>query len=208
MPRYFFNVLESHSRILVRDSEGVVFSNLSEARNEAVGLARDFAKHGFFRSTQTWKLVVANENGLEVLTVPLFDIRPRKIRAWLDRIRHFATFETSIHPNILGWLLATALLGVIVQTGVKTVPILKKREAYQTASVQTEEAIVAIRFVAHANIADITKFLEAYKASLVDGPQPGGFYRLRIVTTTMSQEELAKIVRRMAQETVVEFVTR
>jgi hypothetical protein len=80
MPRYFFNVLEGHSENLARDSEGVEFSSLNEAREEAVGLARDFAKHGFYRSMQAWELVVADENGHELLTVPLSDIGPRKIR--------------------------------------------------------------------------------------------------------------------------------
>jgi hypothetical protein len=208
MPRYFFNVSEGHSKNLVRDSEGAVFSSLDEARNEAVGLARDFAKHGFYRSMQTWRLVVADENGHEVLTVPLSDIRPRKIRAWFDLIRHFATFEASIHPNIMGWLLATAMLGVIVQAIVKTVPIPEERETYQTASVQTEGTIVAIRFVPRASIADIDKFLETYKVSLAGGPQSGGFYDLRIPNANMPRGVFAKLLRRMAQETVVELLKR
>ena len=208
VPRYFFNVLEGHSETLVRDSEGVEFSSLNEAREEAVGLARDFAKHGFYRSMQAWELVVADENGHEVLTVPLSDIGPRKIQAWFDLIRHFATFETSIHPNILGWLLATAMLGVIVQAAVKIAPLAKNGETYQTALAQTEGVIVAIRFVPNASIADINQFLEAYKASFVGGPQSGAFYRLRIADTSLPREELTKLMRRMAQETVVEFVTR
>jgi hypothetical protein len=64
-----------------------------------------------------------------------------------------------------------------------------------------------VRFVPDATMADITKFLAAYKASLVGGPRPSGFYRLRIADTSLPQEELSKIVGRRAQEKVVEFAT-
>jgi hypothetical protein len=43
------------------------------------------------------------------------------------------------------------------------------------------------------------------KASLVGGPRPGGFYRLRVADTTLPQAELAKIVGRMGQEKIVGF---
>ena len=83
MPRYFFNVVESHSKNLAMDSEGTVFSGLSEANKEAVGLAQDFADHDFHGPTQSWKIVVADENRNEILTISLSEIRPRKmIQAW------------------------------------------------------------------------------------------------------------------------------
>jgi hypothetical protein len=138
MPRFFFNVVEGHSQTLVRDSEGAIFLSLDEARKEAVGLARDFAKHRFYRPMQTWKLVVADENGHHALTVSLCDIRPRKISTWVDQIRHFAMFETRIHPNILGWLLAAAMIGVLVQSAVKTASVSRNTELYQAGSARTE----------------------------------------------------------------------
>jgi hypothetical protein len=205
VPRYFFNVVEGHSKNLVRDSEGTVLSGLSEARKEAVGWARDFAKHDFHRSIQTWKVVVTGENGEEVLAVPLSEVRPSKmIRAWLDLVGHNAKFESSFGPRILLWLIAAATLAIIVQAAIKTAPV-AENGGYQTASAPIENAIVAVRFAPQASLADITKFLDAYKASIVDGPRPGGFYRIRIADTTLPQEELAKIVGRIAQETVVEL---
>jgi hypothetical protein len=206
VPRYFFNVVEGYSKNLVRDSEGAVFSGLSEARKEAVGWAQDFANHDFRGSTESWKIVVADENGDEVLTVPLAEIRPRKmIEAWFDLGRRIAKFESGFGQHIVVWLVAAAMLAIIVQAAIKTVPVAEEGGSYQTASAPTENTIVAVRFVPHASVADITKFLDAYKATLVDGPRPGGFYRLRIVDTTLPQEELAEIVGRIAQEKVVEF---
>src|ERR1700694_2045203 len=78
MPRYFSNVVEGNFKNLVRDSEGIVFSSVREARKEAVGFARDVVKHGFRESTQRWEVVVTEEIGAQVLTVPLSDIHARK----------------------------------------------------------------------------------------------------------------------------------
>ncbi len=205
MPRYFFNMVDGDSKNLVRDSEGAVFSGVSEARKEAVSLARDVARHGFRGSTETWKVVVIDENGDEVLTVALSEIRARKPRAWFDLGGHIAKFKSNFHPRTFVWLVAATVLAIIVQAAVSTVLVTEQRGNYQTASAPTEGPDVAVRFVSRASVADITQFLDAYKASLVGGPRPGGFYRLRIADTTLPREELAKIAGRMAQEKVVEF---
>jgi hypothetical protein len=204
VPRYFFNIVDSDSKNLVRDSEGVLFSGVGEARKEAVGLARDVARHGFKGLTATWKVLVTDENGDKVLTVPLSEIRARKA-AWFDLGRHIAKFKSSFGPRTFVGLLAAAVLVIIVQAAVTTALVTQHGGSYQTASAPTEGAIVAVRFVPHASVADITKFLDAYKASLVGGPRPGGFYRLRIAAKTLPQQELAKIVSQIAQEKVVEF---
>lgn len=206
VPRYFFNVVEGHSKNLVRDSEGTALSDLNEARKEAVGWARDFAKHDFHRPIQTWRVVVTGENGDEVLTVPLSEVRPSKmIRAWFGLVDHIAKFESSFGPRILLWLLAAAILAIVVQAAIKTVSVSEKGNSYQTASAPVENTIVAVRFVAQASLADITEFLGAYKASIVEGPRPGGFYSIRIADTGSSHDQLTIIVGRIAQEKVVEF---
>src|ERR1700681_83564 len=70
MPRYFFNIMEGHSQNLVRDIEGALLSGAGEARKEALGLARDITRHGIQEPTQTWAVIVTDESGNEVLTVP------------------------------------------------------------------------------------------------------------------------------------------
>jgi hypothetical protein len=96
-------------------------------------------------------------------------------------------------------------MGIIVQATVRTEPGTKGSRGYWTASAPSEGYFVAVRFAPQASAADIAKFLDAYDASPVDGPRPAGFYRLRIRVATLPQERLAEIVRRMAQEKVVEF---
>jgi hypothetical protein len=64
-----------------------------------------------------------------------------------------------------------------------------------------------VRFNPEASAADITKFFAAHKATLVEGPQPGGVYRIRVATTALPQTELAKIVAQMAEDkAVVAFI--
>jgi hypothetical protein len=63
-----------------------------------------------------------------------------------------------------------------------------------------------VRFARQASAGEITKFLENYQATLVDGPKAGGLYRVKIAMTSLAKEELVRIVLRMRQERVVEFV--
>ena len=61
-----------------------------------------------------------------------------------------------------------------------------------------------VRFARQASAAEITKFLENYQATLVDGPRAGGLYRVKIAMTSLAKEELRRIVQRMQQDRVVE----
>jgi hypothetical protein len=76
---------------------------------------------------------------------------------------------------------------------------------YTTASAPTGETIIAVRFVAQATAADAASFFETYKAQLIDPPR-GGFYRIRISSSQVPSDELARLVARMQQENIVEFV--
>jgi hypothetical protein len=176
-----------------------------EAKKEAVGLAGDLVKHGFRKSTQTWKVVVTDENGTQVLTVPLSEI-PVRTRIWFDLRRRFAAFESRLGARTLAWLIAAAVMGIIVQASIRREVVTKEGRGYQTASAPTGGAIVAVRFAPQASAAEITKLLDAYNASLVGGPRPAGLYRLLIGEAAVPQEELAKLVDRIAREKVVEFV--
>jgi hypothetical protein len=65
-------------------------------------------------------------------------------------------------------------------------------------------AFAMVRFARQASAAEITNFLQNYQAALVDGPTPGGLYRVRVAMTSLAKEELARIVARMRQDRVVE----
>jgi hypothetical protein len=205
MPRYFFNIMEGHSQNLVRDIEGAVLSDAGEARKEALGLAQDITRHGIHQPTQTWAVIVTDEQGDEVLTVPLSGVAARKTHGPFGLASHIAKLESSIGRGTIVWLMGAAMLAITVQTAVTTFRDARQTGGYQTASAPAQGALVAVRFASRASMADVTEFLAAYKASLVDGPGPGNLYRVRIGDATPPQAELAKIAGRMAQEKVVEF---
>jgi hypothetical protein len=53
-----------------------------------------------------------------------------------------------------------------------------------------------------------TKFLEAYKASIVEGPKPGGLYRIHVSTAVLSKRELTAIVKQMQDDSkIVRFAS-
>jgi hypothetical protein len=202
MPRYFFNVVGREKR--AKDTEGVMLPGMREARKWAVDFARDVVKHGFHESNQKWKVVVTDDNGSQALTVPLSEIRTRSLLR-LDLRRYLAALESRLGPRTLACLIAAALIGIVIEASVRREVVTRASRSYRTASAPAGVTVVAVRFAPQASAADITGFLDAYNASLVGGPRPGGLYRLRIGEASMLQEELAKLVDRMAREKVVEF---
>lgn len=204
MPRYYFNIMEGRSQKLVRDIEGVMLANVSEAGKEALGLAQDITRHGIHKPTQTWSVIVTDEGGDEILAVPLAGVPPRKTRGPFGLGAYMAKLEAGLSRGSIVWLIGAAALIVTVQTAVTAVRIAQRHATYQTASAPVEGAFVAVRFAGAANMADVGKFLTSYHASMAGGPRPGNLYRLR-VGDDLAQEDVAKIAGRMAQEPVIEF---
>ncbi len=112
-----------------------------------------------------------------------------------------------LSPRALAWSAAAAAAVILVQAGLLAALFVgSKGPTYRTASV--EQAVVPgayalVGFVPQASAADIAKFLETYKASIVDGPRAGGLYRIRVGEGGVSRDELVKIVGRMQQEGAV-----
>jgi hypothetical protein len=76
--------------------------------------------------------------------------------------------------------------------------------AAPTSAASGAASYVLVRFAPDASIADITRFLEANKASVVDGPKPGGLYRLRV--NAGGKDEIASVVATMQASKIVGFV--
>ena len=98
-----------------------------------------------------------------------------------------ALFATFMQLTLLVWFLVT-----------------EQSVTYEAASAPPENATLAVRFVAKTSIAEISMFLSAYNASIIAGPGPGGFYRIRIADSVLSKEELAKIVHGIVAEKIVD----
>ena len=119
-------------------------------------------------------------------------------------------------PRTLAWSAVTAVLAIVLQAGLLAnlyinEPGSEVPSAYRTASATRSLGPVGsyalIGFTPQASAADVTKFLEAHKASIVEGPKPGGLYRIRVSTTALPKNDLAAIVKQMQDDSkIVRFV--
>ncbi len=117
-------------------------------------------------------------------------------RAWLTG------FFASLSPRTLAVAASFATLAIALQASM-LVGVLTKPEA-PLMSTERHGTFAMVRFARQASAAEITSFLQNYQATLVDGPTPGGLYRVRLAMTSLAKEELSRIIQRMRQERVVE----
>jgi hypothetical protein len=121
-------------------------------------------------------------------------------------------FVTGFSPRTLAYGATAAALAIVLQAGILAGVFVKEQAvgpqlaSYTQGDKLGEGAFVLIRFNPQASAADITKFLEENKASIVSGPAAGsGLYRLRVAETALSSSELGAVVKKMAASPVVGF---
>ena len=217
MPRYFFHMIEGDDSNLIRDSDGVVLDNTSEARKQAIALARHIVEDSSGESLDGWKIVVADENGNRLLVMALAEMSAQSSRKWFEpgsliaRCKHLFGLRPSARFD------AAAALGIIVQAALMTILMIVSQgesyrttsapagDSYRTASAPGDEQNVAVRFIPQTSPQSISEFLDRYKAVVTGNPGSGGFYRLHLSDPHLPKEELAKLVTRMMQESIVEF---
>jgi anti-sigma factor RsiW len=124
-------------------------------------------------------------------------------------------FFASLSPRTLAWSASAAALAIVLQAGLIAGIVLKEQGApgvanYQTASLSRpasgDGSYALLRFHPQANAADISKFLETNKLTITDGPSPGGLYRVRVSPGKVSSKDLAGIVKKLQDNSVVGFV--
>ena len=120
----------------------------------------------------------------------------------------FAAIIAGFSPRTLAVAASFAVAAIALQAFLLVSMATKPQAPFETASlnptVTGHGTFAMVRFAREASAGEITRFLEEYQATLVDGPKPGGFYRVRLTMKTLAKEELAHIVSRMRQERVVE----
>jgi hypothetical protein len=128
------------------------------------------------------------------------------------RIREFFA---NLSPRTLAWSASAAALAILLQAGLIAGIVLKEQGApgvanYQTASMSRpasdEGSYALLRFQPQANAADISKFLETNKLIIADGPSPGGLYKVRVSPGKVSNTDLAGIVKKLQDSSVVGFI--
>ena len=141
----------------------------------------------------------------------------RRQRRSFDLAAFIGERLTLFSPRTLAWSATAAALAIVLQAGLLAGMYMgeggsEQPGAFRTASAPTRSFVPAgsyalIGFTAQASAADVTKFLEAHRAAIVDGPKPGGLYRIRVAQAALPKSDLAAIVKQMQDETkIVRFV--
>ena len=119
-------------------------------------------------------------------------------------------FLSSLTPRTLARSAIAAAVAILVQAAVITAVVVKEQGSPSEpglASAPSEGSYVVVRFAPQATADDITKFLGAYKAKVVEGPLKGQLYRIRLSETKLPQEEVGNLVSQMQSESkVVDFI--
>jgi anti-sigma-K factor RskA len=126
--------------------------------------------------------------------------------AWLsDKLSSFS-------PRTLAWSATAAALAVVLQGGLLAGMFVSERQGnlFNPASlneqVTTDGSYAVVRFAPQATFGEITKLLENHKITLVDGPKADGLYEVRLAVTSLPKEEVAKVLKRLQDESNVRLV--
>ena len=116
----------------------------------------------------------------------------------------------SLSPATLAWSTAAAALVIALQAGFLAGMVLQDRGGarFETASTGGPATVGQGRFALmgfnpQASAADVTRFLEANKLSIADGPRAGGLFRVRVADPSVPQEDAARILERLRGETAI-----
>ena len=121
-------------------------------------------------------------------------------------------FLSGFTPRTLAWTAMAAVFAIIAQAAIIAGVLLKEEtpsSGPRLASAAGKGSFAVLRFAPQATAAEITNFLGAYKATLVDGPlrAGGGLYRIRLAENELAPGEAGKIIRQMQEESrIVGFI--
>lgn len=129
----------------------------------------------------------------------------------LGFMNRVSEFIAGFSPRTLAYAGTAAALAIVLQAAVITNNLVSQSDSGNFRTVAIEHgapagqgAFAQVRFNPQATAADITKFLEDNKASIVSGPAAGtGMYRVQVSMTNLPKEQLDEIVRRLQQDKAV-----
>ena len=110
-------------------------------------------------------------------------------------------------PQTVALVAAAAIAIAIIEAGLLatlSAGPAQKGAAYETASASKktnrEGAFLLISFAPDATTAQILRVLESHRASIVDGPLPGGFFRIKVSDSALTADALGTIVTALRNE--------
>jgi hypothetical protein len=130
---------------------------------------------------------------------------PRRQRSF-DFAARISEFLSSFTPRTLAWSATAAAVAILVQAAVITSVVVKDNVPgnFEVANKASEGgSYLAVRFAPQATAIEVTNFLGAYKATVVEGPKQFGMYTIRLSETKLPADEVNKIVRQMQEESKI-----
>jgi anti-sigma-K factor RskA len=186
---------------------------------QALANDRDLARHYETVREELHETIHLNESlgapsarAMERLFAAIEAEAPAPRKSTFDLAGRISEFLSGFSPRTLAWSATAAVVAILLQAAVLASVVIKDEtdQNYRVASQATGDGTLAvIRFAPQASVADITKFLDVHKATLVGGPdmQKGGLYKIRLAVTGLPKAELIKLVQRMQTESkIVEFI--
>ncbi len=119
-----------------------------------------------------------------------------------DPLRRVADFFTVPTARGVRWAAcAAAAVIVVLSAAITGILVVRHSGSYQTAIGQSRDDGVSalIAFVDEARAPAIARLLVEFDASIVDGPKPGGVYKIRLRTVVRLQSEKDALLRRLAE---------
>jgi hypothetical protein len=130
----------------------------------------------------------------------------RKDTASFHPLVRAGEFFASLSPRTLAWSAIAGAFALLLQAGIIGAALVKSRSGdFQTASYEAKAGAgtrALIGFNADARLADITNFLDTYKASIVSGPK-AGMFKVQFGDKVLSKQDAAQLMARVQNEKIV-----
>jgi anti-sigma factor RsiW len=141
----------------------------------------------------------------------------RKPSVSLSISTRIAEFFSSLSPRTLAYATALGALALLLQAAVIGAILAQQHPgSFQTASVSGPRDTITrtlgretppralVRFVRDARVSDITAFLDANQASIIDSTA-GGMFRIQFGDKPMSRQETAGLMTRLQNEKIIDL---
>jgi hypothetical protein len=144
-------------------------------------------------------LVLPSDGALDRLMGSILDERSSAVQR--ARPRLIGDFMGAFKGSGLRWAALTAAVLLIVQAVTIASLLMRERGVYQAASGQaaTDGVFALIVFADDAKAQAIAQMLAEFDANIVDGPKPGGVYKIRLRARDGSQLTEEAQLRRLAE---------
>ena len=139
---------------------------------------------------------------------------PRRRRSF-DLAQRVSGLLSAFTPRTLAWTATAAALAILVEGAIIARVALRDdgmitgSTSLRLASVPSQGSFAVVRFAPQATAAEISNFLGAYKATLVEGPlkSGAGLYRIKLAESPLASGETGKIIRQMQEESrIIGFI--